>query len=49
MSSFINLENFNGAPFQLYENNNVVNKKSNNMTGTFSKNRVVNYIFHKVI
>ena len=28
MGSFINLDNFNGAPFQLYENNNVVNKKS---------------------
>ena len=40
MSSFINLDNFNGAPFQLYENNNVVNKKSNNMTGTIAKNRL---------
>ena len=40
MSSFINLDNFNGAPFQLYENNNVVNKKSTNMTGTIAKNRL---------
>ena len=29
--------NFNGTPFQLYENNNVKNDKSNNMTGTFTK------------
>ena len=40
MSSFINLDNFNGAPFQLFENNNVVNKKSTNMTGTIAKNRL---------
>ena len=45
MSSFINLDNFNGSPFQLYENNNVVNKKSNNMTGTFSKNKLSELYF----
>lgn len=36
MSNFIDLNNFNGAPFHLYENNNVKNDLSNNMTGTFS-------------
>ena len=30
--------NFNGSPFQLYENNNVINDKSTNMTGNFSSN-----------
>jgi len=38
MSSFINLDNYNGAPFELFENNNVDNKKSEHMTGTFCKN-----------
>ena len=45
MSSFINLDNYNGAPFDLYENNNVVNDKSNNMTGTFLKNELSNLYF----
>ena len=45
MSSFINLDNFNGAPFQLFENNNVVNKKSSNMTGRLSENRVSELYF----
>lgn len=38
MSSFIDLTNFNGAPFDLYENNNVHNRKSKNMTGSLSQN-----------
>ena len=45
MSQFINLDNYNGAPFDLYENNNVVNDKSNNMTGTFLKNELSNLYF----
>ena len=32
--------NYNGKPFQLYENNNVKNNKSNNMTGNFTKSNL---------
>ena len=45
MSSFINLDNYNGTPFELFENNNVVNNKSNNMTGTFCKNNLSDLYF----
>ena len=35
MSNFIDLDNYNGSPFELYESNNVTNNKGNRMTGTF--------------
>ena len=44
MSNFIDLKNFKGSPFELYENNNVYNKK-NNMTGTLSKNNINQLFF----
>lgn len=34
------LNNFNGSPFQLYENNNVINDKGNNLTGNFCNNNL---------
>lgn len=37
MSSFINLNKFNGTPFELFTNNNVINNKATNMTGNMSK------------
>lgn len=40
MSQFINLDNYNGAPFELYENNNVTNNKGNRMTGTFKSTKL---------
>jgi hypothetical protein len=45
MSSFINLDNYNGSPFELFENNNVVNNKEKNMTGTFCKNNLSELYF----
>ena len=45
MSSFINLDNYNGTPFELYENNNVNNDKSEHMTGTFTKNKLSELYF----
>tara|TARA_B100001142_G_C14193151_1_gene600784 strand:- start:326 stop:865 length:540 start_codon:yes stop_codon:yes gene_type:complete len=45
MSSFINLDNYNGTPFELYENNNVVNDNANHMTGTFCKNNLSELYF----
>ena len=32
--------NFNGAPFQLYENNNVINDKGSNMSGNFTNSNL---------
>ena len=32
--------NFNGTPFQLYENNNVINDKGSKMTGNFCNNNL---------
>ena len=40
MSQFINLDNYNGTPFELYENNNVSNNKGNRMTGTFKSTKL---------
>jgi len=45
MSSFINLNGFNGTPFELFENNNVVNKKSTNMTGNMGKTNLSEMYF----
>ena len=39
------LNNFNGSPFQLYENNNVVNNKSTNMNGNFTKNNLTDLYY----
>ena len=45
MSNRINLTNFNGTPFELYENNNIQNNKPKNMTGTFTKNSLSDIYF----
>lgn len=45
MSNRIDLNNFNGTPFELYENNNIQNNKTNNMTGTFCKNSLSDIFF----
>jgi hypothetical protein len=45
MSSRIDLTNFNGTPFELYENNNIQNNKTKNMTGTMSKNSLSDIFF----
>lgn len=37
--------NFNGTPFQLYENNNVINDKGANLTGNFSNNNLSKLYF----
>ena len=37
--------NFNGTPFQLYENNNVINDKSSNMTGNLCNNNLSKIYF----
>lgn len=39
-SAFINLKGFNGSPFELYENCNINNDISNNMTGTLKKSKL---------
>ena len=44
-SSFINLDNYNGAPFHLYQNLNVKNNKSNNMTGRMCKTQLSDLYF----
>mgnify|MGYP006139839553 CR=1 FL=1 len=45
MSNFIDLKNFNGMPFHLYENNNVKNNLSNNMTGTFCESKLSEHYY----
>lgn len=45
MSNRIDLTNFNGTPFELYENNNIQNNKPKNMTGTFTKNSLSDIYF----
>ena len=40
MSNFIDLDNYNGSPFELYETNNVSNNKGNRMTGTFKSTKL---------
>ena len=44
-SAFINLDNFQSAPFKLYENNNVKNDKAEKMTGTLTKNNLSKIYF----
>ena len=44
-SAFINLNNYNGAPFELYENCNIKNDISNNMTANFKKSKLSNLYF----
>lgn len=45
MSEFIDLKNYNGAPFHLFQDQNVKNNKSNNLTGNFCKNDVSKLFF----
>lgn len=45
MSGFINLDNYNGAPFELFQDLNVNGNKFKNLTGTFSGSRVSNLYF----
>jgi hypothetical protein len=45
MSGFIDLNGFNGTPFELFENNNVENDKGNNMTGTLGKSKLSELYF----
>ena len=45
MSNFIDLKGFNGTPFELYENNNVINNKSNHMTANFCKTSLSDLYF----
>ena len=45
MSSFINLNGFNGTPFELFDNNNVINKKSSNMTGNMGQTNLSEMYF----
>lgn len=44
-SAFINLDNYNGAPFELYENCNVKNDNSTNMTANFKQTELSNLYF----
>ena len=40
-SSFIDLDNYNGTPFNLYQNLNVTNNdKFNKLTGTLTKSQL---------
>ena len=45
MSRFINLDGYNGSPFVFFENNNVINKKSTNMTGTMGETELSEMYF----
>ena len=44
-SAFINLDNFNSQPFELYQNLNVNNQKSQNMTSRITKSQLSELYF----